>query len=385
MMKVNNVLFVLLAVLLCILSTGNKEIIASERVRESAQTVGPEVSAAGTEEESGGTEEIAKMPILTVSYQPYDIYDLAQKAFGMQPDEVDQKLNEDGQLMITPENREVPNGNTVIYIYTAGIGASIRWEDLAEGYRAVFSNALLMARDSYCDGSDCTSGENQTGRISYANYDYTDEPSAMKIAFPMDEEKQKTLNNAAEDVAQFLESVGIRADSWYGGVTDAEFWEKSYADGGCKTPGFEPEDEVCFLRFSQAINGFSWLDLHGESEIYAVYSAARHKILMLDLNLPITGQIQSEQEITVIPEPDIRLLAEDILKTRYCIASPEVTEAQLVYVAPMFGKIDEENQTMILYPAWQVGFTVYADGEPVTDYLYLNAETGVQYTNEMPL
>ncbi|MGI6107544.1 MAG: hypothetical protein ACOX8B_06375 [Lachnospiraceae bacterium] len=372
MMKWRKVFCVVSAAAFCFLSGCDIHMNASERVgsQESGKASGSDGSVAGAEEGSGETAEITKMPVLTVGYQPYDIYDVAEKAFGMQPDEVDRNLDEYGQLAITPQDKYRPLANTGIMIYTDGLGVVIRFEDNAEGYWSVFHNALLMARNS---------------KDAFVNTDYSCVPSDLAIAFPMDEEKQAVLEDAAEKVSEQLQEYGFDLSSWYGGVTDADFWEWYSENGGHLYEDFTPEDEVCYLNFRVKADGHPIEDMNQECLIYVVYSVSRQKMLLMDAYAPLPGKVQSEKQVDIISESDAELLAQDIMKRSYNITDPKVTDAELVYVAPGFGWKDSDNKTMTIVPAWKVGYAVTVDGVSTTDYIYLNAETGIQFSNKTPL
>ena len=316
--------FGIFLVLLSILLSGcDIHMSAEERVGNHGQEVDPSESLAS---ETEAFADIRQLPILTIEYNQYNIYDLAREAFGLQPEEVDRNLDKYGQLMLTPQNREIPYGNTMISIFTGGLGVNIRWEDDAECYRAVFPNAVGGAWEN-------------------GNTDYLDEPSNVQLAFPMDPEMEDKFEKAAEDAAGQLEALGFRIDSWYGGITNAAFWQKYFEQGYNLVQNFTPEEEICYLEFIPQVEGLP-LESTERGSISTVYSINRKKLLLLDAEIPLLGDVQPKKEIDVISASDAEMLAESVIKANYQIHHPEIAEIEPVYFRPMMGGLNEDKQTL---------------------------------------
>lgn len=324
----------------------------------------------GSEEESEvPQDEITELPVIQVAYEPYDLYRLAEWAYGMSGEEVDKNKSEYGSLYITPEDMDFPSGNTGIDVYTDKSGMVLRWEDGVANYSSVVSNAIkdIPEQERY-----------------YYNTDYGCEPSGIVQAFPASREKSDLLEDAAEAVSEQLRQIGLSPALWYGAVADHDFWDE-YFDSNYRREGFEPEDDIIFLIFKQDFQGTLIEDIIGESKIYVVYSSERKSVLLVEAYSPVYGEIISEENKTLISRKDASLLGTDILQNQYGIQNPVLTDLQLVYVRNPFGGIDSEKQTVTLYPAWKVNFQVPVGDEIVDDYILLNAENGIQYTNRSQL
>ncbi len=324
------------------------------------------------ESEEGLTEaDVQMLPVLTVRYEPYDLYEQAKYLFDMEPDEVDADENSKyGNVNVTPVNEEFTLGNTGIWVYTDGFGMSVRWTDDAQNYESVFNNALIQARRE---------------KNTYINSDYILEPSHLAIGFPMDQTMEDSLEDAADEVSEELEKMGLSPDVWYGGMTDASFWKWYYDAGHYKRDGFEPEDNICFFSFRQSVDGVTIENIEGENAVYVVYSMKEKEMLLLNTNAPCYGEIISREQKNVIPESEILILAKDILKKRYSIPNPVTVEAELVYATKMIGQFNMSDQTTTLYPTWKVSYEELVNDTVIHDYILLNAETGVLYANQTPL
>lgn len=341
----------------------NIHMTASERVGNAGGTDG---EAETVQTDAGVTE----LPVITVAYEPYDMYALAEWAYGMGREEVDERnLSEyENSLYLTPRDDSFANGNTGIGVFTAKYGMNIRWEDGAANYSStIVQNACTDAR--------------QQG--SYQNYEYAIEPSWMALAFPATKDKMELYEEAVEAVTRKLQELGLSPALCYGGVADQEFWD-SYLESHYHRNDFEPEENICFLVFEQECQGALVESPYGFGLIYAAYSSERESLLMLEADSPVYGEVLTAETKTLLSKADAMLLGKNCLKKQYGIGSAALKDASLVYVLD-FGAFDSEAMTVTMYPAWKINFEVTAGEETVEDYILLNAENGIQITNTSQL